>query len=487
MFDVVIIGAGVVGSSIARELSKYNLKTCVLEKGSDVATGSSKANSGIVHAGFDAKPGTLKAKLNVMGNEMFDQLSKELDFPFQRNGSVVLCFDEKDHEKLEELKLKGEKNGVPKLQILEKDQLFELEPNLNDNVVAALYAPTGGIVCPYEMTIAFAENAFMNGVEFNFNTEVTNIIKKDDTFKIETNDGYLKSKIVINAAGLFADDINNMISEDKIEIQGRKGEYCLLDKTVGSMAHMTLFQLPTAMGKGVLVSPTVDNNLLIGPTAVDIEDKSDKATTRVGIEEIINKAKLTLKIIPANKTITSFSGIRAHSTKDDFIIGEAQDVKGFINVAGIESPGLTSAPAIANMIEEIVIDKLIPTQNENFNPIRKGIPRFREMSNIERNALITTNPAFGKVICRCETVTEGEILSAIHRPLGAHNLDAVKRRTRAGMGRCQSGFCSTKIVSIIARELGLSEIDITKFGGTSNLLIGENKEINLFHRVEEHK
>lgn len=477
MFDVVIIGAGVVGSSIARELSKYNLRTCVFERSSDVAAGSSKANSGIVHSGFDAKPNTLKAKLNVTGNEMFDQLSKDLDFPFIRNGSLVLCFNKENRQDLEELKSKGEKNGVPKLQILEKQQLFQLEPYLNDNVVFALYAPTGGIVCPYEMTIAFAENANENGVEFRFNEEVLTLKKKEDIFEIKTKEATYESKLVINAAGLFADDINNMISMDKIKIQGRKGEYCLLDKTVGSMAHMTLFQLPTAMGKGVLVSPTIDNNLLIGPTALDIEDKCDKTNTSEGIVEIISKAKLTLKVIPVNKTITSFAGIRAHSTKDDFIIGEAGDVLGFINAAGIESPGLTSAPAIAKMIEEIVISKLTPTKNTNFNPIRKGIPKFREMNNKERNELIAKNPTFGKVICRCETITEGEILSAIHRPLGARDLDGVKRRTRAGMGRCQSGFCSTKIVSILARELGGSEIDVTKFGGNSNLLIGLNKEI----------
>ncbi|ROR29115.1 glycerol-3-phosphate dehydrogenase [Mobilisporobacter senegalensis] len=477
MFDVVIIGAGIVGSSIARELSRYKLKTCVLEKGSDVATGSSKANSGIVHAGFDAKSGTLKAKLNVQGNIMFDQLSKDLDFPFRKNGSLVLCFNKKDIQKLEELKEKGDRNGVSNLSVLTKEQLSALEPNLNENVEAALYAPTGGIVCPYEMTIAFAENACMNGVEFNFNTEVTDIIKKEDSFIIETNNGRYGSKVIINAAGLFADEINNMVSKEKIEIKGRKGEYCLFDKTVGSLARMTLFQLPTSMGKGVLVSPTVDNNLLIGPTALDIPDKSDTTTTREGIEEVIDKARLTLREIPVNKTITSFSGIRAHAVKDDFIIGEASDVKGFINAAGIESPGLTSAPAIAKMIEEIVGRILSPSFNENFNPIRKGIPRFREMNNEERDNLIKENPSYGKVICRCETVTEGEILNAIHRPLGARTLDAVKRRTRAGMGRCQSGFCSTKIVSILARELNLSEIEITKFGGASYLLIGENKEL----------
>lgn len=477
MFDVVIIGAGVIGSGIARELSKYNLRTCVLEKGSDVAVGTSKANSAIVHAGFDAKPNTLKGKLNAKGNAMFDKLSKELDFPFKRNGSLVLCFDENEVDKLDELKQKGEANGVPGIQILGKDKVLELEPSINENVVAALYAPTGGIVCPYEMTIAYAENAYENGVEFKLNTEVKNIKKTENGFIIETNKGNIESKLVINAAGLFADDLNNMVSKNKIEIIPRKGEYCLFDKAAGSMATRTLFQLPTKMGKGVLVTPTVDGNLLIGPNAVDIEDKDDLSTTQEGLDDVLGKAKLTLKQIPMKQVITSFSGLRAHSTADDFIIGEAEDVEGFINVAGIESPGLSSAPAIAEMVEEIVVDKLSPAKNEKFNPIRHGIPKFREMSNEERKELIAKDSTYGKIVCRCETVTEGEILNAIRRPLGARDLDAVKRRTRAGMGRCQSGFCSTKIVAILSKELGVPETEITKFGGNSKLLIGENKEI----------
>ncbi|MBE6069401.1 MAG: NAD(P)/FAD-dependent oxidoreductase [Clostridium lundense] len=477
MFDVVVIGAGVIGCSIARELSRYNLKICVLEKGADVATGTSKANSGIVHAGFDAKPNTLKGKLNAKGNSMFDMLSKELDFPFKRNGSLVLCFDQNDIDKLEELKIKGENNAVPGIRILNKEEVLKLEPSINDNIVAALYAPTGGIVCPYEMTIAYAENAYTNGVEFKLNTEVKNIEKVQEEFVIETSQGSFKSKMVINAAGLFADDLNNMISKNKINIIARKGEYCLFDKTAGAMATRTLFQLPTKMGKGVLVTSTVDGNLLIGPNAVDVEDKSDICTSQEGLDDVLDKAKITLREVPMKQVITSFSGLRAHSTIDDFIISEAEDVKGFINVAGIESPGLSSTPAIAKMVEDMVVQKLSPTKNQKFNPVRQGIPKFREMNNEERKNLISKDPSYGKIICRCETVTEGEILSAIKRPLGARDLDGVKRRTRAGMGRCQSGFCSTKIVTILSRELNVPEIEITKFGGDSRLLIGRNKEI----------
>ncbi len=477
MMDIVIIGAGVIGSSIARELSKYHLRICVLEKESDVAVGTSKANSGIVHAGHDAKPNTLKGKLNAKGNSMFDQLSEELDFPFRRNGSLVLCFDEDQKDKLYELKKQGEKNGVPKLEIIPREEVLRLEPNVSPKVVAALYAPTGGIVCPYEMTIAYAENANSNGVHFYFNTEVKKIEKTENGFLIKTSQGDFQSRLIINAAGVFADTINNMISENKIEIIPRKGEYCLFDKAVGDLAQRTLFQLPTKMGKGVLVTPTVDGNLLLGPTAEDIEDKSDVSTTAVGLDFVLEKARFTLRNVPMRQVITSFAGLRAHSTEEDFIIGEVEDVPGFINVAGIESPGLSSAPAIAELVENIVVEKLAPNKNENFNPIRKGIPKFREMTNKERKALIQKDHSYGKIVCRCETVTEGEIRNAINRPLGARDLDGIKRRTRAGMGRCQSGFCLPKLMRILAEELDLSETEVTKFGNHSNLIIGRNKEI----------
>lgn len=477
MFDVVIIGAGVIGCNVARELSKYDLKICVLEKGSDVAVGTTKANSAIVHAGHDAKPGTLKAKLNKLGNSMFQNLSEELDFPFKRNGSLVVCFDEKDIPKLQELKERGEENEIEGLRILNKQEVFEMEPHLNSNIVAALYAPTGGIVCPYEMTIALAENAFVNGVKFNFNCEVLDIIKEQEIFTVHTNSGDIQTKLIINAAGLNSDTINNMISNNKINIIARKGEYCLFDKSVGKTVEKTIFQLPTAMGKGVLVTPTVDGNLIIGPNAVDVEDKNDLNTTDTGLNDILERAKLTLNNIPMRNIITSFAGLRSHSTENDFIIGEAKDVENFINVAGIESPGLSSSPAIAQMVEQIVSNKLSPNKNHNFNPIRKGIPKFREMSNEERAKLIAENPLYGNVICRCELVTEGEIVESIKRPLGAKDLDGVKRRTRAGMGKCQSGFCSTKIVDILARELKISKLDVTKFGGKSKILLGVDKEI----------
>ena len=475
MFDVIIIGAGVIGCSAARELAKYKLDICVLERCEDIADGTSKANSGIVHAGFDAVPGSLKAKLNARGNAMFDKLSKELDFPFRRTGSLVLCFDENSTSKLQLLKKQADENGVPDAEIINKKKIKELEPNITDNVFAALYAPTGGIVCPYEMTIAFAENAYENGVKFQMDTAVTDIEKHNDGYTVVTDKGCFRTKLIINAAGTFADEINNMVSGNKINIIPRKGEYCLFDKAAGSLVSRTIFQLPTELGKGVLVTPTVDGNLLVGPNAVDTNDKDNFETTKEGLDEILKKASESVKKLPMNQIITSFSGLRAHEVNDDFIIGEAPDAENFINAAGIESPGVSCAPAIAVMLKDIVTDKLKTEKKDDFNPVRHGIKKFREMNNEERRKLIAENPEYGKIICRCETVTEGEIIDSIRRPLGARSLDGVKRRTRAGMGRCQSGFCSTRIVSILAKELGIPLTEVTKSGGESKLLVSKNK------------
>lgn len=475
MFDVLIIGSGVVGCSIARELSKYELSICVLEKNSDIGAGTSKANSAIIHAGFDAAPDSLKGRLNAKGNAMFDKLQRELDFPFKRVGALVLCFDEKDICKLENLKEQGDINGVPDLRILNKEEIRKLEPNVSENAAAALYAPSSGIVCPYELTIAFAENANDNGVEFRFNTEVLNIEKKDK-YIVSTDKGVFEAKMIINAAGVHADEINNMISSSKISIIPRRGEYMLFDKEAGNLVSRTIFKLPTAMGKGILVTPTVHGNLLLGPNALDIEDKLDVSTSRLGLEEIVTKGQLSVKNLPLNKVITSFSGLRAHPAEEDFIIGEAEGAENFINAAGIESPGLSSAPAIALMIEEMVLEKLKPHKKKNFNPRRKGFMRFSELSKEEKTKLIKQRPEYGRVVCRCETVTEGEIIDAIRRPLGAKDLDGIKRRTRAGAGRCQAGFCMTRTVEILSRELNIDLEEVTKFGGNSKLLTGRNKD-----------
>ena len=477
MYDVAIIGAGVIGAAIAREMAKYQVKVCVIEKEEDVCCGTSKANSAIVHAGFDAKPGSLKAKVNVRGNEMMDQLSKELDIPFKRNGSLVVCTKDQDASLLDGLLEKGKANGVPGIEILDREELLKREPNLADDVVKALWAPTGAIVCPFEMTIAFAENAADNGVEFFFNRAVEKLSKTENGYAIETSQGTIEAKAVVNAAGVYADVINNQVSEKKLNIVARRGQYMLLDKDAGNHVKRTIFQLPSKMGKGVLVTPTVHGNLLVGPTAEDIDDKEGVNTTMTGLDSLGVTSALSVKNVPLRQVITSFAGLRAHEAGDDFVIGEAEDAKGFFNAAGIESPGLSSAPAIGEMVAGLVADFLGAAENKNFNPIRKGIVRAGELSLEERNELIKKNPAYGQIICRCEMISEGEILDAIHRTLGARSLDGVKRRTRAGMGRCQSGFCSPRTMEILEREVPMSMFDVTKSGGDSKIALGFNKKI----------
>ena len=477
MYDVLIIGGGVTGSAIARELSRYDLKTALFEKGEDVCSGTSKANSGIAHAGFDAAPGSLKAKMNIRGSQMMEELSRKLDFPYKRNGSLVLCFDEKDRPRLEKLLQQGKENGVEGLEILEKKELLALEPALSEEVVCALHAPTGGIVCPFKLTIALAENAAVNGVEFHLNEGVKRVQPGTvEGYTVETGKGTYETRIVVNAAGLYGDEIHNQVSGEKLHITPRKGEYCLMDKKIGQLVSHTIFQMPTAMGKGVLVTPTVHGNLVVGPTATDISDKEGVDTTAEGLDEVLKKAALSVKSLPRGVTITSFAGLRAHEDHDDFILGEVKDAPGFFDAVGIESPGLTSAPAIGEWMAEKIVEKLRKTQKvdekKDFQETRKDIPNIASMDQAEAAALIAENPAYGTIICRCEKVTEGEIIDAIRRPLGARSLDGIKRRTRAGMGRCQAGFCSTKVMDILARELGIPLEEVTKAGGASRMLTG---------------
>lgn len=476
MYDVIIIGAGVSGAAAARELSRYQVKICVLEKEEDVCCGTSKANSAIVHAGYDAAIGSLKAKLNVRGNELMGKLAEELDFPFDRRGSLVIALSEDDMPGLQELYDRGVANGVKDMRILSKDEVLRMEPNVTDNVYAALYAPTAGIVCPFGLNIAMAENACANGVEFRFNTEVTEIIKSDEGYELHTSQGVFGAKYIVNAAGVYADRFHNMVSEAKIHITARRGDYCLLDKEAGNHVSRTIFALPGKFGKGVLVTPTVHGNLLIGPTAVDVEDKEAVNTTAEGLAQLLEKAGMSVRDIPTRQIITSFAGLRAHEDKDDFIIGEAEGAKGFIDCAGIESPGIASSPAIGEMVAEILREKMDLKEKTDFVSSRQGIRNLSTLSMEERNALIKENPAYGNIICRCEMITEGEIIDAIRRPLGAKSLDGVKRRTRAGMGRCQSGFCSPRTMEILARECDMSMFDITKSGGKSKIVVGTNKD-----------
>lgn len=471
-YDAVIIGAGVTGCAIARELSRYDLRTCVMEREEDVCSGTSKANSAIVHAGYDAEPGSLKARFNVEGNVMMESLSKELDFEFTRNGSLVLCFAEEDLPALKELYEKGVTNGVKDLSIITGDEARAMEPNLTDTVVAALWAPMGGIVCPFGLTIALAENACDNGVEFTFNKEVRGIKRVEGGYGIETADGTVTTKYVINAAGVYADAFHNMVSEKKIHITARKGDYCLLDKEAGDHVSHTIFQLPGKLGKGVLVTPTIHGNLLTGPTAKDIEDKEGVSTTAEELAFVMEKSVRGVKNIPFRQVITSFAGLRAHEDGDDFVIGEAEDAPGFFDAAGIESPGLSSAPAIGVYVAELVASKAEAEKKENWNGTRKGICRPEKMTKEERAALIKEHPEYGTIICRCEGVSEGEIIDSINRTLGAVSLDGVKRRVRAGMGRCQAGFCTPRTMEILARERGVKMEDICKNAPGSEMLTG---------------
>lgn len=476
MTKIVVIGGGVVGCAVARELSAYCADIMLVERNNDVATGTSKANSGIVHAGFDAHTGSEKAKFNVMGAKMFAAKSKELDFPFRNNGAMVLNFTEEGNAKLQELLEQGIRNGVEGLKIISGDEARQIEPEISKEVVSALYVPTSGIVGPYEMTIAYAENAAANGVKFEFNMRVKSIKKNGKGLTVVTDKGEINCDAVVNCAGVYSDELNNTVSNNKEKIVARKGEYMLLDKSCGYLTNATLFQLPTAMGKGVLVSPTVHGNIIVGPTALDIEGKEDVDTTVAGLSNAFTQASLSVPALNKRTVITQFSGLRAHSVKNDFTVGES-DVEGLYNAVGVESPGLTSAPAIGEYLAELIAKKYKLGKNAKFNPKREGIKQFATMTDDERAEIIKKNPLYGKVVCRCEVVTEGEIVDAIHRTPGAVDLDGLKRRTRAGMGRCQAGFCTPRLMEILARETGVGMDEISKKGAGSELIVGVVKEV----------
>lgn len=481
MYDVIIIGGGVVGCAVARFLSRFQAKTMLLEKTNDICNGQSKANTAIIHGGYDCKPHTLKAKFNVEGNAMFRQMHDELDFPIKWNTSLIVSFNLEDHPALEKLLQQGRENGCRgELRIIDEAELRRREPNVGKDAKEALLVGSGGICCPYEMTVAFAENAAMNGVEFRRNAEVTNLTKlPNGNWQVESSVGTFETRAVVNAAGIYSDVFNNMVSEDKVHIHPRRGEYYIVDKKYADMFHAAMFQLPTKMGKGILISPTVDGTLLVGPTAEDIEDKDDKRCTAEGLAKTIHFGSMTWNNIPMRGFITTFAGNRATGDKGDFVLGEPADAENFFNCCAVESPGLTSSPAIGKWLSEQIAGKLGLKENKAFNPIRKGIPKFREMTDAERVKAIAANPDYAKIVCRCETITEAEIREAIRRPVGARDVDGVKRRTRAGMGRCQAGFCTPRTVEILAEELGISPLEVTKFGGKSVLLkehlFGEGK------------
>ena len=469
-YDAVVIGGGVIGSAIIRYLSLYNMKTLLVEKEEDISSGTTKANSGIVHAGYDPEPGTLKAKLNVKGAKMIKEESGKLHFDYKVNGAMVVSFSPNDDYKIDELFERGIKNGVEDMEIISGDEARRLEPNLSENITKCLYLKSSAIGWPFSLTQALSENAYENGAEFKFNTKVETIERIEDGYRIKTDNGLIiTSNAVINAAGVYGDTINNMVSEKKLHITPRRGSYMLFDNETQGMFNSTIFQLPSSKGKGVLVTPTVHGNFMIGPNSVDIPDKDDTSTTAFDLDYISKEALRTSPSIPFKKVITSFSGLRAHEDSGDFIVGEVEDAPGFFNATGIESPGLSSSLSIGEMVARMVADRLGIEKKENPVLERKAAPRPKEMSIDERNELIKSNPSYGRIVCRCEEISEGEIIDAITRPLGARSLDGVKRRVRAGMGRCQGGFCSPKVMELIEKYASIPFDEITKNSKGSNI------------------
>lgn len=477
LLDVVVIGAGIVGASVARELTRYELSVLVVERATDVCEGATKANSAIVHSGFDAKPGTLKAKYNVLGNKLYDKVEQELNIKLKRNGSLNLCFEDSNREEvIDKLYAQGIANGVEGMRIIEREELLTMEPNLQDNVICALYCPTAGIVDSFEVNLAYAENAAHNGAKFKFDTKVTGFTRKEDgTWIVKTDRGDIETRAVINCAGIQSDDLNNMVSDHKLKIHARRGEYYLLDKKEKDFVKHTIFQAPTKAGKGVLIAPTVSDNIIIGPNANEV-DKDDVTTTRAGLDEVGLKAGLSAKNVPLRSTITTFAGLRASSENGDFTIGEVSDAPYFFNCVGIESPGLTSAPAIAIDVADDVAEKLSANVNLSFDPIRPRPIIMMELSDEEKDKVIKENPAYGRMVCRCEFITEGEIVAAMHREPAATTLDGIKRRTRAGSGRCQAGFCMTRQIELLQKEHLVSPFSISKFGKNSTFLVAKNKD-----------
>lgn len=476
MYDIVIIGCGVIGSSVAYELSKYNLKVLVLEKEIDISDGTTKANSGIVHSGYDPEPGTLMAKLNVEGSNRIKELVKNLDIQYRECGSLVLAFNEEDEKVLEKLLDNGIKNGVKGLEIIDKEKVEQLEPNINKTVTKALYSPGAGVIDPAELCIAMAEVAITNGVDIKLNSEVIGISKQKDIFKIQTKNNIYNAKYIVNAAGINSDLVHNMVCDKEFEIKPSKGQYFLLDQSQTNLVRHVLFQCPSKVGKGVLISPTAHGNIIIGPNAEMNSEPDDKSTTIEGLNEVKEKISKTIKNVPYWDNINNFSGLRANSTESDFIIRESKSCKHFIDLAGIKSPGLASSVAIARMCLDILKDLGLRFDvKEDYIDKRKVIKLFK-LSIEERSKKIKENPLYGNIICRCLSISEGEIIDAIKSPLSPRTLGAIKKRTGAGMGRCLGGFCGPKILEIISRELNIPEEQVYNTCYGSFIITGKTKD-----------
>lgn len=483
MLDVAIIGGGISGCSLLYQLSRYNLKAVLLEKENDVGVGTTKANSAIVHAGYDPEPGSLMAKYNAEGNRIIQQLCKDLDVHYIQTGSLVLGFDEADRATVEKLYDRGVKNGVPGLRIVEDTELHSMEPALSEKALFALYAPTGGVVSPWELASAQAESAVLAGAEVRLNTQVSRIEKQDGGFVLHTNQGDIAARFVVNAAGVHADQVSAMAESPHFTIHPNRGQYFLLDTTQGGLVKRVIFQCPTKEGKGILVAPTAHGNLIVGPNSEEIPTE-DTATTAEGLAFVREKALKSVPTIQFRESIRNFSGVRAAADVDDFIVGESKETPGFFNIAGIRSPGLTAAPAIAaDMVKMLEKAGLKLEANPRFQQ-KRSVLRFKELSPEQKAAAIQKNPLYGTIVCRCETITEGEIVDALHRPLPPHSLDAVKRRCTTGMGRCQGGFCGPRVQEIIARELGVKEMDVPLDREGMQIITGQTKEASCSHSTE---
>lgn len=473
MVDVVIVGGGVCGCSLLYELSRYKLSAVLVEKENDVSVGTTKANSAIVHAGYDPHPGTKMARYNVEGNALVKELCEKLDVPYQQIGSLVLAFDADQDALVRELFDRGTQNGVPGMKVLSAEEVREMEPNVSPEVTSALYAPSAGIVSPWELAIALAETAVKNGARVELNSEVTSIQPIDGGFRVTAGGKEIDTRFVVNAAGIWSDKINDMAAPHTFTVSANKGEYFLLDKSQGTLVNHVIFQCPSKVGKGVLVSPTVHGNLIVGPNAEDAE-KDDLGTTGDGLAFVRKMALRSVPDINFRDSIRNFAGLRANTEIDDFLVGETEQ-KGFFNIAGIKSPGLTSAPAIArDMVRMLGEAGLALDPKETFVDERHVV-RFKHLSHEERAAAIAKNPLYGQIVCRCETITEGEIVDALHRPLPPCSIDGVKRRCGSGMGRCQGGFCGPRVQQIIARELGIPQEAVMMDRAGTAVITGETK------------
>ncbi|MBQ7734169.1 MAG: NAD(P)/FAD-dependent oxidoreductase [Synergistaceae bacterium] len=482
-YDIVIIGSGITGSSIARELSRYKLNIAVLDKASELPAGASRANSSMIHGGFDDKPGTVKAKFCVPGNKLWHKLKDELDVHIDECGSFVCAFNDDEIRHLELLLSQGKANGAPGLEIISGDELRKREPNVSPEIVAALWSPEAAIINNFEAVNAMIESAQINGAKLFLETQATGLLLDDKggIRGVTTNKGEFTAPVVINAGGTHSGEIASWAGDSSFKIIPTKGEYYLLDRVAGTFVTSFLFSCPSKAGKGITVLRTAEGNLMAGPTATEQEDPEDRATTPEGLAEVLKGARKLVPNFPVNMNITTFAGVRANTESGDFEIRALTKPRGFINAAGIKSPGFTSSPAIAQYIAELIRDELSDrvklTPNEKFIPERRNIPRFLYLNMDERKKLAEKDPAYSQIVCRCETVTEGQVIEAIRR--GARTITAVKMMTRAGTGRCQGGFCCPRVAEILSRELNIPLDEITRHGGESKLLAGKTKEFLL--------